>query len=271
MINFISSFYLNKERQEELDTALRKNIEQRLIKKIYLFLDDKKAYEYLLENFEINKIKIKILERIPLYSDLFLCANLLPKGEICMISNNDIWLKSIRFKELLTELESNMIYALKRHEYNLEPKLQKEQPDGGSADSFIFKSPVPKSIIEDTKHTQNQWGSENIVMFEFWRKKYRLYNPCFHIIIVHEHRSEERPKNRKQIDITRKNKKICIRSCSVSYIDKNINNMKVLKQIQRIRIAIPTTDIQKGIIRYFDDGPSTRKYYKLDTKPKFLM
>jgi len=59
MINFISSFYLNKERQEELDTALRKNIEQPLLKKIYLFLDDKKAYEYLLENFEINKIKIK--------------------------------------------------------------------------------------------------------------------------------------------------------------------------------------------------------------------
>ena len=74
MINFISSFYLNKERQEELDTALRKNIEQRLIKKIYLYLDDKKAYEYLLENFEINKIKIKILGRIPLYSDLFLCV-----------------------------------------------------------------------------------------------------------------------------------------------------------------------------------------------------
>ena len=37
MINFISSFYLNKERQEELDTALRKNIEQTLIKKYIYF------------------------------------------------------------------------------------------------------------------------------------------------------------------------------------------------------------------------------------------
>ena len=265
MINFISSFYLNKERQEELDTALRKNIEQRLIKKIYLFLDDKESYEYLIENFEINKIKIKILGRIPLYSDLFFCANLLPKGEICMISNNDIWLKSIRFKGLLTELEPDMIYALTRHEYDLTAKKQKQNKKGGCHDSFIFKSPVPESIIEDTKHVQNQWGSENIVMFEFWRKKYRLYNPCFHIIIVHEHRSEERPKDRKHLDM-RANKKYRIRSGLCGYIDKNINNMKELKQINKCRIAIP---LLKGYNFYPEKV--ARKYYKLDTIKSFLM
>ena len=63
MINFISSFYLagNIERQEELDTALKRNIEQPLIKNIYLFLDNRDAYKYLSQNFKLDKVKIKLL------------------------------------------------------------------------------------------------------------------------------------------------------------------------------------------------------------------
>ena len=95
MINWITSFYLtnNIERQREVDKCLQKNIENSLIKKIYLFVDDKKAYKYLINNFNIDKIKYYILNRLTLYSDYFKCANTYCKNEICMISNNDLCIR----------------------------------------------------------------------------------------------------------------------------------------------------------------------------------
>jgi|UniRef100_A0A6C0C1B8 hypothetical protein len=232
MINWITSFYLtnNIERQREIDKCLNKNIENNLIKKIYLFVDDKKAYKYLIDNFNIDKIKYYILNRISLYSDYFKCANMYCKNQMCMISNNDIWLGEVKSMDLIENFEKNMVYALTRHEYNLEPKLQKELKFGGSADSFLFYSPVPNEITNYMHFPQNVWGSENVVMFELWYKNYKLYNPCYNIMIIHEHKDESRPKDRIRINVLPHRNLPC-RSVYVNYSSLEDNTVLKMKKI----------------------------------------
>jgi hypothetical protein len=249
MINFISSFYLagNIERQEELDTALKKNIEQPLIKNIYLFLDNRDAYKYLSQNFKLDKVKIKLLGNQPRYSDLFICANSLQIGEICMISNNDIWLKNISSLLLLTHLEKDMVYSITRYEKNL--KLHKEKKRGnGSSDSFIFRTPVPKEIIENTNHVQNVWGSENVVNFEFMMNNFKLYNPCYHIITVHEHKNIERSIERANVALS-KYKNHDFRIASAYPMDKKINNIVDFKNTNNAEYLYKITKSGKYVYK----------------------
>ena len=256
MINWITSFYLtnNIERQREVDKCLQKNIENSLIKKIYLFVDDKKAYKYLIDNFNIDKIKYYILNRLTLYSDLFRCANTYCKNQICMISNNDIWLGEVKSMDLVENFEKNMVYALTRHEYNLEPKLQnlKSTKLGGSADSFLFHSPVPNEIINYMHFPQNVWGSENVVMFELWYKNYKLYNPCYNIIIIHEHKNENRPKDRIRINGLPHRNLPC-RSVFVNYSsldDNTILKMKESALKKKGHLFVAYTKDKDGALKY---------------------
>ena len=64
----------------------------------------------------------------------------------------------------------------------------------------MFKSPINSDIIRRIKYPQNVWGSENVLLFELNKFGYRIYNPCRSIIIVHEHKSNERNDNRIRIN-----------------------------------------------------------------------
>ena len=50
------------------------------------------------------------------------------------------------------------------------------------------------------QHKQNVWGSENVVLYELNKVKYKLYNPCIQIKIIHEHKSGIRNRGRKRIN-----------------------------------------------------------------------
>lgn len=252
MINLFTSFYLcnNIDRQKELDYALNQNIKHQHIKQIILFLDDEKTYNYLTKNFNLAKIKTRILNRMPLFSDFFTCINIFnKKDEIYMICNNDIWLfpfsnfHMFSFNQLhpvriLKNLKNNMMLALTRHEYNFEPKIMnKEQETGGcngSHDAFIFKGNVPNEIINNVKFPQNLWGSENALLDEFRVNNYCLYNPCFHIKIIHQHKEEERDNNRKSVNDFFQN----YRNTYVKYIDKDVVNLNILYKINNVMYAL---------------------------------
>ena len=96
MINLITSFFIPKQvqRQNELLKCLTNNINSRYIKKIYLCIEKKEDLDFLKEKINPKgKIQLILLNKQPTYADYLKIANRL-QGEICMISNSDIWLRN---------------------------------------------------------------------------------------------------------------------------------------------------------------------------------
>ena len=204
-IEIVTSFYIteNNYRMNELVKALDKNLQNKYTNNIHLFVDDKKCVDYLKNKYNklfFNKIKICKIGKQPLYSDLFTYCNNTLKQKICMIINSDIWLYSIDNINIFDKLKENKqktIFSLTRHEHDFSrPLIENYQ---GSHDAFIFISPIDTQIIKHVKHKQNVWGSENVVLYELNKVKYKLYNPCIKIKIIHEHKSEIRNGDRKRI------------------------------------------------------------------------
>jgi len=198
MINLITSFFRseNTERHNELVTCLKNNIDSKYIKKIYLFMKCKEDIEFLKQEIKItrNKIQLILWNKQPFYSDYLNLANQLI-GEICMISNSDIWLKSCDTDLInLIKTNKNIGYSLTRHEHDMSCEQINKFGIIGSFDCFIFIS--PKLVIGNIKHVQNIPGSEHIFKY-FMEKntKIKFYNPCYDIIIIHEHKSNIRNYN----------------------------------------------------------------------------
>lgn len=203
-MELITSFYTSKnvERNLELEKALIKNIESEFILRIHLFVDDDVSRDTLQTHvsFQSDKIVIARMGPQPLYSDLFAYANTLPVGTVCMISNSDIWLKSVVDAKLLDYMRSQptLMYSLTRYENDMTcPLIDMYR---GSHDAFIFKSPIANSIFKHIKFPQNVWGSENVLLYEINKLKYTILNPCHQLKIVHEHHSNERNPGRKRIN-----------------------------------------------------------------------
>jgi len=201
MIHLISSFYQsnNKDdiyikRNTELLDSLKKNIECKVIIKIHLYVDDENSLNTIktLENNE--KINIIKVNKQPLYSDLFEYAFNNLKNEICMISNSDIYLYEYDI-DCLNRLDNN-VFSLTRYEYDMSCPLINNYC--GSHDSFIFKSSLNINL-DNIKHVQNVWGSENSIIDNLCESGYKVFNPCYQLKIVHLHESNLRNEDRIRI------------------------------------------------------------------------
>jgi len=201
MINLITSFYQSSrtdniyiERNNELLESLKKNIECQSISKIHLYVDNDNELNIIKSLENNNKINIISIGKQPLYSDLFEYAFNNLKNEICMISNSDIYLHECDI-DCLNRLDNN-IFALTRYEYDMSsPLIDIYQ---GSHDVFIFRSPLNINL-DNIKHVQNVWGSENSVIDNLCNHGYKVFNPCYQIKIVHLHKSELRNGDRIRI------------------------------------------------------------------------
>jgi len=156
-------------------------------------MESQEDIDFLKETIKItrNKMQLILFNKQPFYSDYLDLANQL-KGEICMISNADIWLKSCDIDLINLLKNENIGFALTRHEHDMSRlKMNSFMGGIGSFDSFIFKS--TKLVTSDIDHVQNIPGSEHIFKY-FMEKdtKIKFYNPCFNIVIVHEHKSDIR-------------------------------------------------------------------------------
>lgn len=200
MINLITSFFFSKishhaiaDRNKELQTCLQKNLENNLIEKIHLFVDDDIALKYImkLNNPKINVISVGIK---PLYSDLFGYAINNLQGKICMVSNSDIYIYECDINVLNKINEPDTVFSLTRYEHDLSCPFIDSY--GGSHDCFIFKSPLNSELLKHIAHPQNLWNSEGVVLYELQRINIKIYNPCFQIKIVHLHKSEIREDDR---------------------------------------------------------------------------
>ena len=196
MINLITSFFIPKQvqRQNELLKCLTNNINSRYIKKIYLCIEKKEDLDFLKEKINPKgKIQLILLNKQPTYADYLKIANRL-QGEICMISNADIWLRNCD-EQLINILKQhpNIGFSLTRHEYDMTSPLIK-RGDGKyyqSYDSFIFQSPIniEYKLID---YVQNRMGAENVFKIELEKVGMLFINPCKVIVIVHEHKSDIR-------------------------------------------------------------------------------
>lgn len=213
MINLITSFFNKKtdndlliKRNNEYNLTLIKNLESPFIKKIHLFIEDEYSLS-ILNNIINNNIDydnkiIKIMfNRQPMYSDFFKYSFDNLKDEVIMISNSDIYLDKCD-KNILTKyiLEKNNVFSLTRYENeNDKPLIDKYE---GSHDVFIFKSPLNNNICLRSNFTQNNWGSENLVISLIKKNNYTVLNPCFQIKIIHNHDSQYRNEDRIRISNT---------------------------------------------------------------------
>jgi len=200
MINLITSFFVPKEvkRQNELLTCLKQNINCKYITKIYLFIEKKDDIDFLKTNINPKqKIQLILWNKQPTYADYLRIANKC-YGQICMISNADIWLKKCD-EELINLLHENpkIAYSLTRYDYDESNNIKlctsswKKETDLGNFDSFIFKCPINTNytLID---HIQNRPGSEHVFKTELEHTGIKFQNPCYNIIIVHEHLSNIR-------------------------------------------------------------------------------
>ncbi len=215
MINLVTSFFnilgdTNeiKERNNEYNFALMKNLESEYIKKIHLFVDNNHSINVLNNIINDNtyykqKIVIISYEKQAFYNDFFLYSNENLVGEVVMISNSDIYIYECNNKLLEKYIVDNeYVFALTRHE-NIDYKpLIDDYRRYASHDSFIFKSPLKDDIHMRSNFRQNNWGSENLVISLFANNGYQLFNPCYQFKIIHCHKSDYRNDNRVRINDT---------------------------------------------------------------------
>jgi hypothetical protein len=210
MINLITSFF-NKnieeytKRNEEYNNALINNLKCEYIEKIHLFIEDEYSEKILdniinQENAKNKVVKINFNKQ-PLYSDFFQYANTNLIDKIIMVSNSDIYLNNCDNGLIQDYIENkNNIFCLTRFEDEINKPLIDDY--GGSHDSFIYKSPINTNIIENSNFKQNVWGSENLIIWLFYKNHYNLLNPCYQIKIIHLHKTELRNNDRRRINNT---------------------------------------------------------------------
>jgi hypothetical protein len=200
MINIITSFYISNtnnindnNRNNELFTALIKNIENTTVKKIHLFLDDEKAYnkiQTLSGNSFFDKINICGIKQKPKHLDYFNYAVTHLKDEICMITNSDIYIHEID-EPLLLKIKNNKIaYALSRYEWDMSsPQINNYL---GSHDAYIFNPSYINNSYELIDHYPNIPGIETHIIKFLVENNYKVFNPCYQIKIIHLHMSNLR-------------------------------------------------------------------------------
>jgi len=212
-INLVTSFFnkktdneLLKKRNNEYNITLIKNLESPFIKKLHLFIEDEYSLSILNNiinnNIDYNNKIIKIMfNKQPMYSDFFKYSFDNIKEEIVMIANSDIYLdKCDNYILDKYVLEKNNVFSLTRYENEIDkPLIDNYQ---GSHDVFIFKSPLNEDISIRSNFTQNNWGSENLVISLLFNNNYTVINPCFQIKIIHNHETELRNDNRIRINTT---------------------------------------------------------------------
>jgi len=202
-MDIIQSFYYssNKDRQQELELCLKKNLFSEFINNIHIFITQKDYNTFLQSNFITNKNYKKLFfiihDNQPSYSELFTYSSKLD-NKICCICNSDIEITIQNNNILLLDMLRNTkkIFFITRYESNGSSYLIDNF--GGSHDAFIFHSnTLFKNLVNMSlnfiDYIQNTSGIEAILTIFFIEKlNYIVENPCFQIKIIHHHESNIR-------------------------------------------------------------------------------
>ena len=122
-----------------------------------------------------------------------------------MVSNADIILDK-GFGPLRHKIDNKTIVALSRHASKHCKDINRcfdTKHRGMSMDSFLGSGPIPDVIADSTRFLQNRFGAENLLVFNFRKHGFTAVNPCYNVITVHNHCSEDRPWTETKANIKR--------------------------------------------------------------------
>ena len=174
----------NKIRQDEINNSINKNINNKLINKIYLLNETDTKYPT-----NSDKIKNIFTNKRSTFEDSFKIGNTLQKDTIVIISNNDI-----SFDDTLNVLNkinlNNTVICLGRRSHKKSNKLEYFTKIGLSQDSWIFKTPI--RIPNNTNFHFGTSGCDNHIAYLLKSIGYNLINIPYDIKAEHNHSSNIR-------------------------------------------------------------------------------
>ena len=191
----ITSYYKSNDinRQNEINTCLQKNVDNELIKNIYLLNDKTYELDFLKDTSKIKQFEIIEKGKL-LFKDAIEFINSYCYKDNVILSNTDIYFDNTL--ELLNKEDfNNKIFCLLR--YNVENDGTKDifrhfgEPRSDSQDCWIFKSPLRVNTNE-LNFTFGTLGCDNMFASILHDHGYELYNPSYDIITYHLHNIEER-------------------------------------------------------------------------------
>jgi hypothetical protein len=188
LIEYFNS--INHMRNGEFLYCLHQNLGNKLINKVYLFMEkDSELY------FDSPKIEKVIRKKRPTYKEIFDFCNKNLKDQICIVANADIIFDdTLRYFNNIDM--TNNFYALSRWEISTnDGKTWEIEPyeSPASQDSWIFKTPIPTS--DAMNYTMGKPGCDNKITYNMRELGYTCRNPGKKVITIHFHPTNFRTYN----------------------------------------------------------------------------
>jgi len=216
LINLFINYYisLNKERQDEIDYCFRKNLDNLLIDKIYVFVSKKINFPFGSGD---GRIQLIDLER-PKYSDILHYFNSRDefKESYNVISNSDIYFDySISFLDRIDM--NNTCVVLNR--WNIKKDENPSHSDKiKSQDVWIFKGHTKKELEASSNFYMGKKACDCVFLNKLYKTGYRSVCPSYDIKAYHLHLSNYRTWKDGNDDIL--GKRMYIRLCNIEDIEK---------------------------------------------------
>jgi len=197
-MNLITTYYItnNQYRNMEIKKCLKKNVENKYIKKIYLLNNNNYNLDFIDNN--QNKIVQVIISKDINYklnfNDAIFFINNYLKDDICILSNSDIY-----FNESLSFINKdniqNNFYALLRYDEDINGNLsifkKYDIPRDDSQDCWIFKSPL-NIDLNKLNFSFGTLGCDSTFAYIANESGLKVLNPSLDIISIHVHNTEFR-------------------------------------------------------------------------------
>jgi hypothetical protein len=174
----------NASRNKEYISCIEKNLSNKFINKIHVFIDDPNTEL----NIKSDKLNIIRVNKRNTYSDFFNYANFNLQGKKVILANTDIF-----FDETLGELENfkfdNIVLALTRWDYNTITKKSDLYYVDMSQDSWVFETPIH---VSGADFCLGKPGCDNRISYLLHDSGYDVRNPSMQIKSHHVHDSKYR-------------------------------------------------------------------------------
>jgi hypothetical protein len=188
MFVLITTFYFENDanRRGEFLKAIRGNINNRLIIKIYILCE---SGEELLIDLDV-KIEIVKQNHRPKFQDLIKFANGLSQSIYKIIANSDIYFDDTLAKA--QTIKNHCVFCLTRWDL-MESGVIEFYPNFKSQDSWIFRNTLPENI---GNYFMGVPGCDNRLAAELIERNFIITNPSLSIKSLHIHNTRKRTYNK---------------------------------------------------------------------------
>ena len=188
-------------RQKEIATCLVLNLNNPIVKSVHALIDTEQAFEYyrqIANHFPHKPFVATVCGKQPTYKDLMMyIKETFPDGELVSLMNCDMFFNSNFSLDFVNQhLTANRMFALTRHEITDDNHITCDDREtcpftkaGGSADTFLFRTPIPANFPYDSvNHKQNMFSAEGVFNMAWHRSGVEVLNPCKQLVTLHLHK-----------------------------------------------------------------------------------